>query len=93
MAQAHPSAGLLFSNGIKDHFSTAEDFWVAQLHVVNGKLQSPPLRVAFKNIFSTSLKNCSSSKIVIPIGAYCAELHHGCNQLKSNSAGLAMHLG
>lgn len=54
MAQAHLGAGVLFSNGIKDHFSTAEDFWVAEAHVVYGKLQSPPLRGAFKNIFSKS---------------------------------------
>lgn len=54
MAQAHLGAGVLFSNGIKDHFSTAEDFWVAEAHVVYGKLQSPPLRGAFKIIFSKS---------------------------------------
>lgn len=66
-------AALLSSNGITNHFSTAEDFWLAQVHVVYGNFQSPPLRVVFKNIFSKSLQSCPSSKPVIPICAYSAE--------------------
>lgn len=54
MAQAHGNAGALFSNDIKDCFRTAEDFSVVLVHMVYGKLQFPPLRVAFKNIFSKS---------------------------------------
>ena len=54
MAQAHGSAGALFSNDIKDHFRTAEDFWVVCVHMVYRKLQFLPLKVAFINIFSKS---------------------------------------
>lgn len=58
MAQAHLNVGVLFSNGIKEPFSIDEDFWLAQVHVVDGNFQSPPLRVVFKNVFSESLQSC-----------------------------------
>lgn len=52
MAQARGNADALRGNDIKDHCGSAEDSWIVHMYMAYGKLQSTPLRVAFKNIFS-----------------------------------------